>query len=100
MCLMARPLRSANASSDATSSPGSMSTASFVVSQPTTKPFLKKGPTAWLSTIMVGDDLSRTRRPDVQLEDQDRGQRARRGSPVLALGRRRARDDAQERDDP
>ena len=42
---------------------GSISTASRVVSHPTTKPFLKKGPTAWLSSIMrpmivaVLDDL-------------------------------------------
>src|ERR1043165_5336633 len=40
-----------------------MSTASRVFSQPTMKPFLKKGPTAWLSSIMrpmivaVLDDL-------------------------------------------
>ena len=50
---MVRALDSANASNCSTSSPGSISTASRVVSHPTTKPFLKKGPTAWLSSIMM-----------------------------------------------
>src|SRR6266498_3069276 len=63
MCRIASWFRSANPSSAATSSPGSINTASRVVSHPTTKPFLKKGPTAWLSSIMrimivaVLDDL-------------------------------------------
>src|SRR6476620_2019624 len=60
---MARVCRSAAASRVAISSPGSISTASRVLSQPTTKPFLKKGPTACVSSIMktmivaVLDDL-------------------------------------------
>ena len=60
---MVSVFRSANDRSAITSSPGSISTASRVVSQPTTKPFLKKGPTAWVSSIMktmivaVLDDL-------------------------------------------
>src|SRR3954469_10054924 len=63
MCRIDNALRSAKASSAATSSPGSISTASRVASHPTTKPFLKNGPTAWLSSIMglmivaVLDDL-------------------------------------------
>src|SRR5689334_22552540 len=63
MCLTASLSRSANARRPAISSPGSISTASRVVSQPTMKPFLKKGPTACVSSIMrimivaVLDDL-------------------------------------------
>ena len=48
---------------------------------------------------MVGDDSSRSRRPHVQLEDQDRRERPRRRPAFFALGRRRARHDAQEPDD-
>src|SRR4051812_35851924 len=99
MCRNVSPVRPAKASSDATSSPGSIKTASLVVSQPTTKPFLKNGPTACVSIIMVIDDFSRSRRPHVQLEDQDRCQPARRRPAFFAFGRRCDPNDAQESDD-
>src|SRR5437762_4117142 len=63
MCLIASFSRSTNARRLATSSPGSISTASRVVSQAAMKPFLKNGPTACVSSIMsimivaVLDDL-------------------------------------------
>src|SRR5712692_519317 len=53
MCRIVSARRSANASKPATSSPGSINTASFVSSQPTTKPFLKNGATACVSIIIL-----------------------------------------------
>jgi hypothetical protein len=46
----------------------------LVSSQPTTKPFLKKGRRLTLN-YHGRNDFSRSRRPHVQLEDQDRRQR-------------------------
>src|SRR4051812_32654332 len=103
MCRIANVCAVANARSPDTSSPGSISTASRVSSHPTTKPFLKNGPTAWLSTIMIGDDLSRSRRPDVHLENQDDRDPPRRGSHLRALrrcGTRRNADNAAVARDP
>src|SRR5438876_8904427 len=106
MWRIASDLRCAYASSACTPSPGSMSTASFVFSQPTTKPFCMKGPAVSTWTIMVDQsavavgvrlqsasatavcdcsriyDHSRSRRSHVHVEDQDDGGPARRGGDV------------------
>src|SRR2546422_9069147 len=70
---IASDLRWAYASSACTPSPGSMRTASFVFSQPTTKPFSMKGPAGSTQTIMTADDHRRSRRSHVQGLDQDYG---------------------------
>src|SRR5262249_28070094 len=84
-----------NASSPSISSPGSIITAPLVRSDPTTWPFLKKGPTDWLSIIITIRDHSGSRRSDVHVEDQDRGRSAWRRGRLRAVGRRRARGNAQ-----
>jgi CheY-like chemotaxis protein len=55
-----------------TSSPGSISTASRVVSQPTTKPFLKKGTDRLGLQYHEDHDSRGARRFDVLVQDQDR----------------------------
>src|ERR1035437_1195465 len=110
MCRIVSLPRSAKASSPSTSSPGSISTASRVTSQPTTKPFLKNGPTACVSIIILllwygrrsdqwtfSNDHSHSRRSHVHIQDQDGGQSARRGGHLRAIVGRGAGRNAKKR---
>src|SRR5262245_66665833 len=96
MWWIARVRSLANARSAWTSSPGCITTASRASWHATTKPFLKNGPTARLSIIMMSNDTRRSRRPDVHVEDQDDRQQSRGLGDICAIGGQRFRRDAQD----